>query len=215
MWDGILSPPSLLKCFFVPTRCGGTKYKILTQRPSLYAALLFLVFTAYFSSVEAAEVLLVLEHVEQGKRISTEIKNEIGTFPSPYQNKSQISWTIKQGEAVRAKSAPLARQIDFYRLNGREYELLCTVELKYFEDKKNLWSPRYRINQEMFFAKEGGKWRPLNIVEGIPSLIQYSSNQFPNIEGYHSTLDFGLITGPIAIDAWKVAVTTSPFSPSP
>jgi len=198
-------------------RRGDTKYKskILTQRASINAGLLFLVFTAYFSSVEAAEVLLVLEHVEQGKRISTEIKNEIGSFPSPYQNKSQISWTIKQGEAVRAKSAPLARQIDFYRLNGREYELVCTVELKYFEEKKNVWSPHYRINQEMIFAKEGDRWVPLNMVEGIPSLIQFSSNQFPNIEGYYSTFDFGLITSPIAIDAWKVAVMTSPFSPSP
>jgi len=66
-------------------RRGDTKYKykILTQRASINAGLLFLVFTAYFSSVEAAEVLLVLEHVEQGKRISTEIKNEIGSFPSP------------------------------------------------------------------------------------------------------------------------------------
>jgi len=215
MWDSILSPPSLLKCFFVPTRCGGTKYKILTQRPSLYAALLFFAFISYFSSVEAAEVLLILEHAEKGKRISTEIKNEIGTFPSPYQNKPQISWTIKQGEAVRAKSAPLARQIDLYQRNGREYELVCTVELKYFEDKKNVWSPRYRINQEMFFARDGDKWRPLKTVEGIPALIQYNSNQFPNFEGYYSALDFGLTIGPIAIDAWKVAVTASPFSPSP
>ncbi len=196
-------------------RYGGIKHKISTHSAALNAALFFLVFIAYFSSVEAAEVLLVLEHAEKDKRISTEIKNEIGSFPSPYQNKPQISWTIKQGEAVRAKSAPLARQIDFYRLNGREYELLCTVELKYFEEKKNVWSPRYRINQEMLFTKEGDKWRPLKIVEGIPSLIQYSNNQFPNIEGYYSTLDFGLTTSPIAIDAWKVAVTASPFSPYP
>src|SRR5229473_3353574 len=159
-------------------RYGRIKQKISMHSAALNAALLFLVFIAYFSSVEAAEVLLVLEHAENGKRISTEIKDEIGSFPSPYQNKPQISWTIKQGEAVPAKSAPLARQIDFYRLNGREYELLCTVELKYFEEKKNVWSPRYRINQEMFFVKNGDRWKPLQTVEGVPSLIQYSSNQF-------------------------------------
>jgi hypothetical protein len=194
-------------------RCGGIKPK--TNRASLNAALVFLVFTVYFSSVEAAEVLLVLEYAEKGKKVSTEIKNEIGTFFSPYQNKSQVSWTIKQGEAVQAKSAPVARQIDFYQRNGREYELVCTVELKYFEDKKNLWLPRYRINQEMFFVRDGDKWKPLNTVEGIPSLIQHTSTQFPNMEGYYSSFDFGLTTGPIAIDAWKVAVMVSPFSPYP
>jgi hypothetical protein len=192
-------------------RCGGIKHKTAW----LNAALLFLVVTAYFSSAARAEILLVLEHAEKGKKISTEIKNEIGTFPSPYQNNSQASWTIRQGEAVPAKSAPLARQIDFYQRNGREYELVCTVELKYFQDKKNLWLPRYRINQEMLFVRDGNTWRPLTTVEGIPSLIQQTSTQFPNMEGYYSTLDFGLTTGSIAIDAWKVAVMVLPFSPYP
>ncbi len=181
---------------------------------SLSAALLFFIF--YFSSAEAAEVLLLLEHAEKGKRVSTEIKNKLGTFQSSYKDKA-IGWTIRQGEPVQAKTAPSARQIDFYQLNGRDYELLCTVEVKYFPEKSGRWLPRYRINQEMLFVKEGDKWRPLKMIDGIASLIQYTSNQFPNIEGYYPTLDFGLTTGAITIDAWKVApLTTTPsFSPSP
>ncbi len=171
--------------------------------PHVLAILLLLVFAAP-RPVVAAPVIMLLEHMENGERISTEIEAVPDLKASPHAGKGQLSFAILPGDAFNTKQRPNDRTVHLFRIVGLERVPLCTVGVRYYKNRKNKWLPHFQLNQEPLFIRKDKRWVPLTTVKGIATLIVLTSSTLPNAEGYYPSLEFGLTTGLTFIDSWVV-----------
>lgn len=173
---------------------------------------LFLLFAVTANAADT--VLFVLQHEAAGAK-AVPIVDKPTTFESPQAGAPSIGWGIGAGEVVRGRQQPADRQVDFYQGKpGPQRELVCTLLVRYFPVSEG-WAPRYRLHEELFFMRQGERWVPLKTVDGEPSTVIQMSNTVPNVDGYYPSLRFGLTTGPIALDAWRVGpVNVDPLSPT-
>ena len=184
----------------------GTEAAILRTQyvPYVLAILLLLVFAAP-RPVIAAPVIMLLEHIEDGQRITTEIKASTKPKVSPHAGKGQLSFAILPGDALTGKLRPNDRMVHLFRQVGLARVPLCVVNVRYYKNRENVWLPHFQLNQEPLFVRKNGRWVPLSQVKsGITSLIVLVSNTLPNAEGFYPSLEFGLTTGLTFIDSWVV-----------
>jgi hypothetical protein len=173
-------------------------------RPHVLAVLLLLV-TAAPCPVVAAPVIMLLEHIEDGQRISTKIKAVSDFKASPHAGKGRSSFAILPGDALDTKQRPNDRIVHLFRQMGLARVPLCAVNVRYYKNREKEWLPHFQLNQEPLFVRKNGRWVPLSQVKsGITSLIVLVSNTLPNAEGYYPSLEFGLTTGLTFIDSWVV-----------
>ena len=76
--------------------------------------------------------------------------------------------------------------------------------VRYFRNAEGLWVPHFRLDEEPLVRREGNRWVPLLQERGLPTLIVLTSSTLPNAEGFYPALEFGLTTGPLSIDLWRV-----------
>jgi hypothetical protein len=175
-----------------------------TQYVPYVLAILLLLVIAASRPVVAAPVIMLLEHVEEGKRISTKIEAVADLKASPHAGKGQLSFAILPGDALTTKQRPNDRIVHLFRQVGLERVPLCTVSVRYFRDRNIQWLPHFQLNQEPLFIRKDKRWVPLTTVKGIATLIVLTSSTLPNVEGYYPSLEFGLTTGLTFIDSWVV-----------
>ena len=171
--------------------------------PYVLAILLLLVLAAPRPAV-AAPVIMLLEHMEDGERISTKIEAVSDLKASPHAGKGQLSFAILPGDALKAKLRPNDRIVHLFRQVGLERVPLCTVSVRYYKKRDTKWLPHFQLNQEPLFVRKNKRWVPLTTVKGIATLIVLTSSTLPNAEGYYPSLEFGLTTGLTFIDSWVV-----------
>ena len=172
--------------------------------PYVLAVLLSLVAAAP-RPVVAAPVIMLLEHMEDGERISTKIEAVSDPKASPHAGKGQLSFAILPGDALDTKQRPYDRIVHLFRQVGLARVPLCTVSVRYYKNRENEWLPHFQLNQEPLFVRKNGRWVPLSQVKsGITSLIVLTSSTLPNAEGFYPSLEFGLTTGLTFIDSWVV-----------
>ncbi len=174
---------------------------------------LFLSILLLFAAAVSADTTLLVVQREAAGAKALPIVDKPATVESPQAGALSIGWSISAGEVVRGRDRPADRQVDFYQGKpGPQRELLCTLLVRYFPVSEG-WAPRYRLREELFFMRQGERWVPLKTIDGEPSVIIQMGNTLPNVEGYYPSLRFGLTTGPITIDAWRVGpVTVDPLS---
>lgn len=148
--------------------------------------------------------LLVLEHAgPNGKPVSTPILTTPGVTPSPERGKPQGTWSVRPGTTI-AGARPSARVVEFHSAPpGSAASLVCRVIVRYFPSKSG-WVPMYQLQEEPVVAFDGKGWRPIMVGKGMPAVIVQTGSALPNAEGFFSTIDFGLGTGPVSIDLWAV-----------
>lgn len=168
------------------------------------ALVLMTVLLAFVPGVHAAAtVLMLLEHVEEGKAVQTKIKMQSGIVES--KGKAQEQWFIRAGEAVSSKTRPGDRAVNFYRLTNGTKTLLFIVKARYFQRDDGKWAPQFQLNEEPQVVRGAdGRWKPFTTIQGVPGLIMQSGTVMPNAEGYVTSLDLGFTTGAMPIDAWLV-----------
>lgn len=186
---------------------------------ALFAALLIV---SLARAAAAQDALLFLEYMERGKRVSVQIVDASAPVRAPIKDWSEISRHVRQGTPKSGATMPPPRRVDFYQGEGGQRQFVFALEVRYFPAKDNKgdrhdkWLPHYRLHQELLFVRDGDQWRPLETMDGVPLVVDYSSPALPNIEGYYPQLDFGLTVGKLRIDAWQVVdATASSFSPAP
>lgn len=183
----------------------GTGAAIPRGQYLIYVLAILLLLVAASRPVAAAPVIMLLQHIEDGERISTEIEAVPDLKASPHAGKGQLSFAILPGDALSAKQRPNDRIVHLFRQVGLERVPLCTVGVRYYKDRKNKWLPHFQLNQEPLFIRKDKRWVPLSQVRGgIASLIVLTSSTLPNAEGYYPSLEFGLTTGLTFIDSWVV-----------
>ena len=152
-----------------------------------------------------APVLMLLEHTEAGKAIQTEIELKGGVVESKNKGKPRDKWVIRAGDAVRSEIRPADRGVNFYKLGLGETTLLFIVKARYYQNQDGKWVPHFQLNEEPLVMRgPDGKWKPLTMIQGVPSLIMQTGSALPNAEGYAASLELGFTTGALPIDAWLV-----------
>ncbi|MFQ5995401.1 MAG: hypothetical protein ACE5K1_09925 [Acidiferrobacterales bacterium] len=151
-----------------------------------------------------APVIMVLEHLRDGERMQTEIEAIPDVVVNPHGGKGQPKWAILPGWAIDSPVRPGDRFVHLFRQIGLDRNHLCTINIRYFKDKQGLWIPHFQLNQEPLLVRKNGRWVPLQVIKGIPTLIVLTHSTLPNAEGYFPSLEFGLTNGLTQIDFWVV-----------
>lgn len=150
-------------------------------------------------------VLMLLEHAEDGKAVQTKIEIKSGVVESKDKGKTREKWIIRAGDAIQSDSRPGDRAVNFYKTTDGESTLLFIVKARYFQRNDGKWAPQFQLNEEPLVMRDpDGKWKPLTVVQGVPSLIVQSGAALPNAEGYAASLELGFTVGGMPIDAWLV-----------
>ncbi|MCR4333209.1 MAG: hypothetical protein NUV34_10995 [Sulfuricaulis sp.] len=170
---------------------------------SVVAAMLLMSFTSVLHAA-STPVLMLLEHREAGKPIQTRIEMKAGLVASPDKGKPQAKWIIRAGDALKSQAQPGDRTVNFYQSTDTQSTLLFFVKVRYFQYVAGRWAPQFQLNEEPLVIRKNGGWQPLTTVQGVTSLIVRTGTALPNAEGYFPSLEFGMATGAISIDAWLV-----------
>ena len=150
-------------------------------------------------------VLMLLEHPEDGKAVQTRIEVKSGVVESKDKGKPREKWIIRGGEAISSGIRPGDRAVNFYKTTGGESTLLFIVKARYYPNADGKWAPHFQLNEEPLVTRgPDGKWKPLTVIQGVPSLIVQTGTALPNAEGYAASLELGFTVGAMAIDAWVV-----------
>ncbi len=153
----------------------------------------------------ANTVLMLLEHTEDGKAVQTKIEVKSGVVESKDKGQPREKWIIRAGEAVASETRPGDRVVNFYKTTSGENILLFIVKARYYSNADRKWAPQFQLNEEPLVMRgPDGRWKPLTVIQGVPSLIVQSGTALPNAEGYVTSLELGFTTGAMPIDAWRV-----------
>jgi len=108
-------------------------------------------------------------------------------------------------EEARQLIEALGESVNFYKLGLGESTLLFIVRVRYYQNQDGKWVSHFQLNEEPLVMRGAdGKWQPLTIIQGVPSLIMQTGTALPNAEGYAASLELGFTTGAMPIDAWLV-----------
>lgn len=157
--------------------------------------------------------LLVLSHHHDGQLFTWTIPSQFGTYAAPVAGLTVSGWTVEGGTVVNG-SLPANRVVRFYAQGRTGPKLLCLIDVRYFATSQG-WQPYYKMDEEMFFTHQNGRWIPLNIVNGIPSIITYTPIGFANAAGYYPGLHFFQTTAPITLTGWQVSHAETSALPTP
>ena len=173
-------------------------------RPATIALVILLLGIAPGVQAARTPVLMLLEHTEAGKTIRTKIELKSGVVESKNKGKPRDRWVIRSGDAVKSEIRPADRAASFYKLGLGEITQLFVVRARYYQNPEGRWIPHFQLIEEPLMMRQGQGWKPLTVVQGVPSLIMQTGSVLPNAEGYAASLEFGFTTGPLPIDAWQV-----------
>jgi len=147
---------------------------------------------------------MVLEVIENGKRLAAPVEARLGAAPSPLRGKAHTRWTLRAGERLAVAQRPGDRVVELYRGTPADRLLLASIHIRYFPDREGRWVPKYQLQQDPVVAKVGERWLPLTTAPGAANLIVLFGNTLPDASGFYSALDFGLGAGALQIDSWIV-----------
>jgi hypothetical protein len=116
----------------------------------------------------------------------------------------RAKWIIRAGDALKAGSRPDDRSVNFYQGAGTQSSLLFIVKVRYYQNAAGRWVPQFLLDEEPMVMRKNGRWQPLTTAQGVSSLIVQTGTALQNAEGYFPSLEFGMTTGAISIDAWLV-----------
>ncbi len=172
----------------------------------IFALTIFLL--GFAPGLQAAKppVLMLLEHVaDDGKTVQTKIEMKSGVVQSKDKGKPREKWIIRSGDALTSAVRPGDRAASFYQTTGGGSTQLFVVQARYFQRDDGKWVPRFQLNEEPLVMRgPDGRWKPLTVIQGVPSLIVQSGSVLPNAEGYAASLELGFTVGAMPIDAWAV-----------
>lgn len=155
-----------------------------------------------FPAVAAdAPVLAVLEHTSGWFGKKADILAKPGSSTSSLARLPKSVWTLREGSTLKQSNPPAERIIQFYRVTGKDPEIVCTIAVKYSRTASG-WRPAYQLIPPPTVHLDNGKLVPIDT--GLPGSIRVVHTSASLADGYVHTLRFGSITGPITIDLWEV-----------
>lgn len=167
----------------------------------MYLLAAILLSAAWWPSTATAAVTLAVLRPDSGDAKPAAIELKADFVPAPFAGKAHGGWVLQGGKTVTDSRRPPDRVIDLYTANGRN--LLCRVGVRFFADGDG-WRPRLQLIDEPAVVATPDGWRPVALPSGAALVIAQTGGDLPNSQGYKTTIRFGLVGSPVAIDAWQV-----------
>ena len=153
----------------------------------------------------APPTLLVLEHVEGGRKIQTPVAAKPGPTTSPLNGKLLNKIAVLPGTALALSMQPMDVLVELYRGATVGGELLCAIRIRYFPDKDGKYAPTYQLYREPAVIRSpGGRWIPIESACSAPTSTTMNAPLPANGDGFYPSFEFGLLNGPLQIDSWVV-----------
>jgi len=95
-------------------------------------------------------------------------------------------------------------KVKLYTGEGANKQLLCSINVRYFRNRRNQWQPHYQLDPESIIIYRGSVWAPLNPVADEANLFFLTNTRSPNGQGYYPYLDLRSSIGPVTINSWIV-----------
>jgi hypothetical protein len=151
----------------------------------------------------APPVLAQLQYLEGEKIKTAPIREQAGAVPSPAAGKPQTAWVLGSGDKRSGDAPPAERIIRFYHNVNNQPVLLCNVLVKYYP-RDGKWEPAYHMQDRIVLMRDGASLKPIPAGTGDIGLTLMIGTSLPNVDGYYSSLQFGLPSRTVGIDAWEV-----------
>lgn len=153
----------------------------------------------------APPTLLVLEHLEQGRKIQTPVAAIPGPMTSPLNGKLLNKISVLPGTVLALPMQPMDVLVELYRGAMVGGELLCAIKIRYFPNKDGKYAPTYQLYREPAVVRgPGGRWIPIESACSTPTSTTVNAPLPANGEGFYPSFEFGLMNGPLQIDSWVV-----------
>lgn len=150
-------------------------------------------------------ILMVLEHTDNGKPVKTKVVAKAGQTISPLRGKALEKIRILPGNPLAISQRPDDIAVELHHGSGIEAGILCSINIRYFRDARGLWVPHFQLIEEALVTRgPDGRWRPLSMARGAPSLIVMTGTSLPNPDGFYPMLEFGLTSGMLQVDSWTI-----------
>lgn len=150
--------------------------------------------------------LLIISHPkageeEDGRRVRAMLSIVKPKAPLP----ARVVWRILPGTLYPPHQRPRGTaKVKLYTGEGINKQLLCSIEVRYFRNRRNQWQPLYRLDDDSTIIWRGSVWAPLNPVADEANLLFLISSLTPNGAGFYPYLDLRSSVGPVTINSWIV-----------
>lgn len=112
-------------------------------------------------------------------------------------------WKLTADEPLTNDTRPRDRLIELYSGAKGAPILVCRVLVRYYSKDGKKWVPGFRIDDEPLVTNVGGRWQPVELVKGIPTLLVQKGGVLPNAEGFFPTITFALSSGSFPLVGWQ------------
>lgn len=150
--------------------------------------------------------LLIISHPdapedEEGRRVRAMVSIVKPFKPLP----ARDAWRILPGTVYPANKHPRGVvKVKLYTDEGANKQLLCSINVRYFRNRRNQWQPLYQLDADSVIIYKGSAWEPLNPVADETNLFFLTNNRMPNGQGYYPYLDLQSSTSAVTINSWIV-----------
>ncbi len=150
--------------------------------------------------------LLIISHPdagedEEGRRVRVMVSIVKLKKPLP----ARTNWRILPGTTYPAHKRPRGIvKAKLYTGEGANKQLLGSIGVRYFRNRRNQWQPHYRLDEDSVIIFRGSVWAPLNPVSDEANLFFLTNTGAPNGQGYYPYLDLRSSIGPVTINSWIV-----------
>ena len=170
---------------------------------NFFSLLVLLLITA---TVHADDpVLMLLEHTEKGQPVQTKVPAKAGEAVSPLSGKALEKIRVLPGNPLSLEQRPADVTVELRRGSGIGASAVCAITVRYFRNARGLWVPHFKLIEEVLVTRDpSGRWRPISLARGMPSLMVMIGTSLPNTEGFYAMLELGLTNGTLQIDSWTM-----------
>lgn len=138
---------------------------------------------------------------EEGRRVRAMVSIVTPKKPLP----ARDIWRILPGTVYPAYKHPRGQvKVKLYTGEGANKQLLCSINVRYFRNRRNQWQPHYQLDEDSLIIFRGSAWAPLNPMADETNLLFLINTRAPNSQGFYPTLDLQSTVGPVTINSWIV-----------
>jgi len=160
------------------------------------------------SDEEEQEVALLLKiayiNLEQWESKLVEVPLAAGDYESSEKGKIADRLAFYPGSPILHNRRPKDRLVQLFRGTGKKRLLIGNLHIRYYAVKKNIWLPRFKIQQELVPVRTGNTWQLVSSVPGATDPLFVTGNAIPNGEGFYPRLEVGIGGKRFFLDSWIV-----------
>jgi len=160
------------------------------------------------SDGDEVEVALLLKiayvDLKLRERKIAELPLTAGNYESEHKGIITDRIEIYPGNPMLHSRRPEDRLVLLYRGTNKDRILLGKIQVRYYAVRKNIWLPRFRINEEIIPIRKGDRWIATSSIPGVSEPLLLTGSAVPNAEGYYPRLKISFSSKRFFLDSWTI-----------